>query len=203
MIVDNKNIKFKVLEAISSARDCTYYRILSTGELQINHKFQSHVFLVYVRGNWFASYGQRKRASMVIPEKGVDLFAYGNNSLWIENNNKEVDVATPVVPLDSNTQIVLFAFSGKSYDVIIADGSRYNTVISTSLPKTSENDAFLIMTMTSLIRQYDEKAADEILKFWFSKKSNNDDTKDYRSQIQFEKKETTKEPELMDIDSIV
>ena len=202
MIIDNKNIKFKVLEAISSARDSTYYRILSTGELQINHKFQSHVFLAYVRGNWFASYGQRKCVSIEIPEKGLDLFAYGNNSLWIENNNEEVDVATPVVPLDSNTRIVLFAFSGKAYDVIIADGSRCSTVISTSLPKTPENDVFLIMSMTSLIRQYDEKAADDILKFWFSKKSNKDDTGAYRSQIQFEKKEPTKDTELMDMASI-
>lgn len=80
---------------------------------------------------------------------------------------------------------------------------RIITVISTSLPKTPENDVFLIMTMTSMIRQYDEKAADDILKFWFSKKSNKDDTEDYCSKIQFVKKEPPKETELMDMAAIV
>ena len=202
MIIDNNKIKAEALEAISNAKDCRYYRVLPTGELQINNGFKSYVFLAYVRGDWFTSYGFRKSASVKIPEDGVSLLAYGNNSLWLPNEKNGVDISTPVIPLDENTRIVLFAFSGKAYDVIIADGSRCSTVISTSLPKTPENDAFLIMTMTSLIRQYDENAADEILKFWFSKKSNNDDTKDYRSQIQFEKKEPTKEPELMDMASI-
>ena len=203
MIIDNNKIKAEALEAISSAKDCRYYRVLPTGELQINNGFKSYVFLAYVRGDWFTSYGFRKSASVKIPEDGVSLLAYGNNSLWLPNEKDGVDISTPVIPLDENTRIVLFAFSGKAYDVIIADGSRCSTVISTSLPKTPENDAFLIMTMTSLIRQYDENAADEILRFWFSKKSKKGNTEDDPSQIQFENKDPARKTEQIDFAPIV
>lgn len=203
MIIDNKKIKSQALDAISSARDCRFYRVLPTGELQINNSFKSYVFLAYVRGNWFTSFGFRKNASVKIPEDGVSLLAYGNNSLWVPNDNGGTDISTPVIPLDENTRIVLFAFSGKAYDVIIADGSRCSTVISTSLPKTQENDAFLIITMTSLIRQYDENAADEILKFWFSKKSKKGNTEDDPSQIQFESKDPARKTEKIDFAPMV
>ena len=203
MIIDNNKIKAEALEAISIAKDCRFYRVLPTGELQINNSFKSYVFLAYVRGEWFTSYGFRKSASVKIPEDGVSLLAYGNNSLWLPNEKDGVDISTPVIPLDENTCIVLFAFSGKAYDVIIADGSRCSTVISTSLPKIPENDAFLIMTMTSLIRQYDENAADEILKFWLSKKSKKGNTEDYPSQIQFENKDPVRKTEQIDFAPIV
>ena len=187
MIIDNIKIKTEALEAISSARDCAYYRILPTGELQINNGFKSYVFLSYVRGNWFASIGERKSASSTIPKDGQSLFAYGNNSLWAPNDNSGVDISTPVIPLDENTRIFQFAFSGKNLDVIIADGSRYSRLISTSLPHTPENKTFLIMALTSMIRQYDEKAADAILQFWFHKKNWSASEKANHRQDQFEK----------------
>lgn len=157
MIITNKKVKEKSLEAISKAKDCAYFRILQTGELLINNYFKSHVFLAYVRGHWFASYGNRKGASIEIPENGLDLFAYGDNSIWVQNNDNVVDISTPVIPLDENTCVVLFTFTWNGYDVIIADGSKYNTVVSTNIKKTDRNTTFLIMTLTALIRQYDEK----------------------------------------------
>ena len=189
MIIKDNHMKMKALDAISGAKDCAYFRILPTGELQINNRFKSYVFLAYVRGNWFASYGMRKSSSIEIPDQGINLFAYGNNSIWIQNNEKDVDVSTSILPLDESTQVVLFAFTGKSYDVIIADGSKYNTVISTYFKKTPENTLFLIMTLTSMIRQYDDKAADDILQFWFSKNTSDDSEKEYPRQIRFEKEE--------------
>ena len=113
MIIDDKKIKSQAFDAISAAKDCKYYRVLPTGELQINNSFKSYVFLAYVRGNWFTSFGFRKSTSVTIPEDGVSLFAYGNNSLWIPNDNGGADISTPVIPLDENTRIVLFAFLAK------------------------------------------------------------------------------------------
>lgn len=191
MIIKDNHMKMKALDAISGAKDCAYFRILPTGELQINNRFKSYVFLAYVRGNWFASYGMRKSSSIEIPEQGINLFAYGDNSIWIQNNEKDVDVSTSILPLDESTKVVLFAFTGKSYDVIIADGSKYSTVISTYFKKTPENTLFLIMALTSMIRQYDEKAADDILKFWFSKNTSDESEKEYPRQIRFEKDEKT------------
>ena len=81
MIIKDNHMKMKALDAISGAKDCAYFRILPTGELQINNRFKSYVFLAYVRGNWFASYGTRKNSSIEIPEQGINLFAYGNNSM--------------------------------------------------------------------------------------------------------------------------
>ena len=185
MIIKDNHMKMKALDAISGAKDCAYFRILPTGELQINNRFKSYVFLAYVRGNWFASYGMRKNSSIEIPEQGINLFAYGNNSIWIQNNEKDVDVSTSILPLDESTKVVLFAFTGKSYDVIIADGSKYSTVISTYFKKTPENTLFLIMALTSMIRQYDEKAADDILRFWFSKNNSDEHEKEYPRQVQF------------------
>ena len=193
MIIKDNHMKMKALDAISGAKDCTYFRISPTGELQINNRFKSYVFLAYVRGNWFASYGMRKSSSIEIPEQGINLFAYGNNSIWIQNNEKDVDVSTSILPLDESTKVVLFAFTGKSYDVIIADGSKYSTVISTYFKKTPENTLFLIMALTSMIRQYDEKAADDILRFWFSKNAPDKSEKEYPRQISFEKREKTEE----------
>lgn len=187
MIIKDKKIKFEALEAISNSKDCSYYRMLPTGDLEINNGFKSYVFLAYVRGDWFASFGERKGASAAIPEKGLTLFVHGNNSLWIQNKNHEVDISTPVIPLDKSTQVALFAFSGKNLDVIIADGSRYSRLISTSLPHTPENKTFLIMALTSMIRQYDEKTADEILQFWFHKKNWSASEKVNHRQVQFEK----------------
>ena len=189
MIINNNKIKNEALEAISNARDCTYYRILPTGELQINNGFKSYVFLSYVRGNWFVSLGERKSASAAIPKDWLGLFACGNNSLWVPKDNNDVDISTPVIPLDESTRIVQFAFSGKNYDVIIADGSKYSRMISASLPNTQENRAFLILTLTSMIRQYDEKAADDILQFWFRKKDHSNFQNRNHRQIQFEAQE--------------
>ena len=191
MIIKDNHMKMKALDAISGAKDCAYFRILPTGELQINNRFKSYVFLAYVRGNWFASYGMRKSSSIEIPEQGINLFAYGNNSIWIQNTEKDVDVSTSILPLDESTKVVLFAFTGKSYDVIIADGSKYSTVISTYFKKTPENTLFLIMALTSMIQQYDEKAADDILQFWFSKNTLDKSEKEYPRQISFEKREKT------------
>ena len=187
MIIKDRKFKFEALEAISNSKDCSYYRMSPTGNLEINNGFKSYVFLAYVRGDWFASFGERKAASTAIPEKGLTLFVHGNNSLWIQNENHEVDISTPVIPLDKSTQVALFAFSGKNLDVIIADGSRYSRLISTSLPHTPENKTFLIMALASMIRQYDDKAADEILKFWFQKKNWSDSSKSNLRQVQFEK----------------
>lgn len=174
MIITDDHIIRKTLDAIASAKDCSYYRILPTGELKINNSFKSYVYLAYARGNWFASFGTRKGASMKIPEKGMDLFAYGHDSICIQTEKQEVDISNPVIPLDENTRIFLFAFSekaysGKAYDVIIADGSRYSTVLTTCVTKTEENRSFLVMALTAMIREYDPKAADDILKFWFRK----------------------------------
>lgn len=193
MIIDNKKIKSKALDAISAAKDCRFYRVLPTGELQINNSFKSYVFLAYVRGNWFASYGTRKRASIKIPEEGISLFASGNNSLWLPNDTN-VDISVPGIPLDESTHVMLFAFSGNAYDVIIADGSHHSSVVTTCLKKTRENTAFLITTLTSMIRHYDDKAAEEILQFWFQPQTHNDYE---RRQIQFEKK-TDKEEQKGD-----
>lgn len=192
MIINDNHMKMKALDAISGAKDCAYFRILPTGELQINNHFKSYIFLAYVRGNWFASYGMRKSASMEIPQKGLDLFVYGDNSIWIQNNENNVDVSTSVLPLDESTRVVLFAFTGKTYDIIIADGSKYATVISTYVKKTQENTLFLIMALTSMIRQYDDKAADDILQFWFSKNTSNNSEKEYSRQIMFTKQENVK-----------
>ena len=169
MIITDKKIKSKSLEAISSAKDCAYYRILPTGELQINSYFKSYVFLAYVRGNWFASFGNRKGASVEIPAEGLSLFAYGNNSLWIPNDDGAVEITNPLLPLETDTHVVLFAFSGSSYSVIIADGNKYNTVISTDMKKRPENMLLLILSMAAIIRPYDEKSADEIEQFWFQR----------------------------------
>lgn len=193
MIINDNHMKMKALDAISGAKDCAYFRILPTGELQINNHFKSYVFLAYVRGNWFASYGMRKNSSIEIPEQGINLFAYGNNSIWIQNNEKDVDVSTSILPLDESTKVVLFAFTGKSYDVIIADGSKYSTVISTYFKKTPENTLFLIMALTSMIRQYDDKAADDIVQFWFSKNAPDKSENECPRQISFEKREKTEE----------
>ena len=193
MIIKDNHMKIKALDTISGAKDCAYFRILPTGELQINNRFKSYVFLAYVRGNWFASYGMRKSASMEIPETGLDLFVYGDNSIWIQNNENNVDVSTSVLPLDESTRVVLFAFTGKTYDIIIADGSKYATVISTYVKKTLENTLFLIMALTSMIRQYDDKAADDILQFWFSKNVPDKSAKERPRQISFEKREKTEE----------
>ena len=170
MLIRDNKMKMKSLDAIANAKDCSYYRMLPTGHLLINHYFKSYVFLAYVRGNWFASYGNRKGSSMAVPENGLDLFASSNDSIWIQNEDGDIDVSTSLLPLDKSTCALLFAFSGKSYDVIIADGSKYHTVITTSIKKTDDNTAFLIMALTALIRQYDSKAADDILNFWFQKK---------------------------------
>jgi hypothetical protein len=193
MIITDNHMKYKTLDTIAESKDCTYYRILSTGELLINNLFKSYVYLAYVRGNWFASFGTRKGASVAIPENGLDLFAYGNNSLWIQTSDNDVDLSTPVIPLDQNTRVMLFAFSGKAYDLVIADGSKYRTTISTWVKKTTDNTAFLIMALTAMIRQYDEQSADEILKFWFQPKSSSSSEKGYHQQIQFEKKSTVQE----------
>ena len=169
MIFDNEKKRKKILESIASSKGCSYYRVLPTGELSINNKFVSHVFLAYVRGNWFATYGLRTDASISIPEAGIPLFAYGNDSVWIPTEDDKVDIANSVLPLEENTHFVLFTFSGKGYDVIIADGSKYNAPISISMENTKETTRFLAMTLTSLIREYDAKAADEIFSFWFDK----------------------------------
>ena len=167
MIIDNERIVNKSLKAIAQAKDCLYFRVLSTGELQINNYFKSYVFLAYVRGHWYTSFGNRKGSSISIPETGLDLFAYGNNSLWIQNDNKEVDISNPVIPLDKDTRVALFAFFGGSYRVILADGNEYSTVVSTELKKEHNNVIFLVLTLNAMIRQYDEKSADEIAQFWF------------------------------------
>ena len=184
MIINDKKVKTKFLDAIGNSKDCNYYHVLPTGELQINHGFKSYVYLAYVRGDWFASYGTRKRASITIPAEGISLFASGNNSLWLPNDNG-VEISVPGIPLGEDTHVVLFAFSGNAYNVIIADGSHHSSVITTCLKKTHENTAFLITTLTSMIRHYDDKAAEEILQFWFQPQTH----KDYeRHHIQFEKK---------------
>ena len=193
MIDINKKIKEKSLEAISRAKDCTYFRIMPTGKLLINNYFNGHVFLAYVNGNWFAAFGNRTSSSTTIPENGLDLFAYGDNSIWIRNSNNDIDISTPAIPLDKNTCAMLFTFYGKEFVVIIADGSKYDNVISTHLKKTPENTVFLIMTLTSMIRQYDDKTADDILKFWFSKNTSDESKKEYPCQIRFEKNEKTEE----------
>lgn len=185
----------KSLAAIAKAKDGVCYRILPTGELHINNFFRSYVFLAYVRGNWFASHGMRKGSSMAIPEEGVDLFAYGNDSIWIRNEDNQVDVADSVLPLEESTHAVLFAFSGKAYDVIIADGSKCSAVVATKIKKTAENTSFLIMALTSMIRQYDEKAADDILKFWFRNNDSEMDASKETPMIDWEKNNTAKEEE--------
>ena len=193
MIINDKQMKLKSLEAISSAKDCTLFQILPTGELQINKHFKSYVFLAYVGGNWFASFGDRKGTSITIPEKGLNLFVCGNNSLWIQNKNNDIDISTPIIPLDESTHVVLFSFSGKSYTVIIADGSKYPAMISTYIKKTPGNTLFLIMALTSLIRQYDDKAADEILQFWFRKTNTESPSAEHQNQIQFASQESMTE----------
>ena len=192
MIVPDKRSKLKSLNAILEAKNCKYYKILPTGDLHINQLFKSHVFIAYVCGNWFASYGEKKSASIAIPEDGLGLFLYGNNSLWFSNDNGDVDVSTPTIPLDQNTFVVLGAFSGKVYDIIIADGSKHHTVISTSLEPTQENKAFLAVTLTSLIRQYDDKAADEILEFWFQHRHPSESENELLRQILQEKPKNKK-----------
>lgn len=184
MIINDKKVKTKFLDAIGNSKDCNYYHVLPTGELQINHSFKSYVYLAYVRGELFASYGTRKRASITIPEEGVSLFAASNNSIWLPNDTN-VEISVPGMQLDESTHTVLFAFSGSMYDVIIADGSLHSSVITTSLKKTQANVAFLITTLTSMIRHHDDKAAEEILQFWFQPQTHNDYE---RRQIQFEKK---------------
>lgn len=195
MIINDNHMKMKALDAISGAKDCAYFRILPTGELQINNHFKSYVFLAYVRGNWFASYGMRKSSSVEIPEQGINLFAYGDNSIWIQNNENNVDVSTSVLPLDESTHAILFAFYKKEFMVIIADGSKFSNVISTYVKKTPENTLFLIMALTSMIRQYDEKAADDILKFWLNKNNSVDSKKEYPNQVIFKKHESTEAAE--------
>ena len=110
-----------------------------------------------------------------------------------ENSNNDIDISTPAIPLDKNTCAMLFTFFNKEYVVIIADGSKYDAVISTHIKKTEENRLFLIMTLTSMIRQYDEKAADDILKFWFSKNTLEKSKKGYSHQISFEKCQKTED----------
>lgn len=48
MIIKDNHMKTKALEAIAGAKDCSYFRVLPTGELQINNYFKSYVFLAYV-----------------------------------------------------------------------------------------------------------------------------------------------------------
>ena len=194
MLIHDDHIKQKTLDTIVSAKNCSYYRVLPTGELQINHYFKCHVFLAYVRGQWFASYGERKGSSAAVPEEGIGLFACTNNNIWLPCDNNNVDISSSVIPLDESTHAVLFAFSGKAYDVLIADGSKCGTMIKTNLAKSSENISFLVMALTALIRQYDDKAADDILKFWFPKKfSDNSEKSSSNPIIEWQKNKITKE----------
>lgn len=183
MFIDKEKKKRKILAAIANAKNRSYYRILPTGQLAINNKFVSHVFLTYDRGNWFASYGPRKGSSVAIPEVGIPLCAYGNDCIWITNDNGEADISTSVIPLEEETHFVLFAFSGKEYDVIIADGTKYSTAIAFSIKKTEETTKFLIMALTALIREYDVKVAEDILKFWFREYDSDDSGADYAHSI--------------------
>ena len=65
----------------------------------------------------------------------------------------------------------------RAYDVMIADGSRYSTVLSTHAKNTEVKRSFLVLAMTSMIREFDAKAADDILKFWFRKDTDKDQEK--------------------------
>ena len=183
MFINKEKKKRKILAAIANAKDHSYYRILPTGQLAINKKFVSHVFLTYDRGNWFASHGTRKGSSVAIPEAGIPLCAYGNDCIWITNDNGEADISTSVIPLEEDTHFVMFAFSGKEYDVIIADGTKYSTAIAFRIKKTEEAPKFLIMALTALIREYDAKAAEDILKFWFREFDSDDPEADHAHPI--------------------
>jgi hypothetical protein len=187
IITDNTQIH-KTLEKISNKKSCTYYRILPTGELHINGYFRSHVFLAYVNGNWYASFGSRKSASIEIPENGVDLFVSSNNSLWIRNDDGTVDVASSEIPVDEGTCLALFTFSGAGIDVIMANGGKYGSFITNYFKKTPENTDFLAFTFAAFIRQFNNEAADQVMDFWFNKKHCPNDKAEPRPQVFSEKK---------------
>lgn len=166
MIIRDKKQWHAGLEEITGCDQPLLFGINTEGQLILKNHWESDLFLAYFRGSWYASANEKKGGSENRPKITHDLFAYGDGQYCEYLGPAGSEYASADLPLSDGTHSFLLFYHDRSLQILIADGSRSDKIITAAFPANHHMWKFLVVVMCAMIQAYDSDAAKEIKDFW-------------------------------------
>jgi len=166
MIITDKETLESYFEDVLTAKRPMVLNINEDGQLVLESCWSCDLFLVYVRGNWYASAFERDGKPKTHNKGPQRLFVMANK-LYMESKDKwKYEVSAPNIPLSKENQTFLLFCRGMQIGMVIGDGSKSSTVLIEEFRTSRNMWKLLLLSTCAMIRQCDKHAADEIEEFW-------------------------------------
>lgn len=166
MIITDNYQQESYFESIIDSGYPMVFSINQDGQLVANNYWTSDFYIAYFRGNWYASNNEKKGSSQESTYENLQLFAYADKLYMEYLGNGRSEVSGSKMPLDKDTHSFLIYCHKMALVMVVADGSKTDTVIISGFRATRDVWRFLFISLCAMIRQHDAAAAEEIEAFW-------------------------------------
>lgn len=168
MLVTNKEEQKTYIEEMMECKNPIQFGINDKQQLVLQNHWASDLYVAYFSGRWYASNGENKGCSKYADKDPHIFFAYGDG-LYLEPKGKSsMEVTAHDIQLTEKAFSCLLFCHNKTLGIVVADGSKYSTVITEEFCANHSLWKLLLMSICAMIRQHDQDAANEIELFWRS-----------------------------------
>lgn len=166
MLVTNKEEQKMCMEEIVGCKNPMLFGINAEKKLVLQNHWTSDLYLAYFGGNWYASNGEKQGGSKYRKLDPHLFFAYGDG-LYLEPKGKgKMEASASNIKLSEDTHSFLLFYQNKILGIVVADGSKSDTVFTEEFEATHCLWKMFLMSICAMIRQHNSEAANEIEEFW-------------------------------------